>query len=116
MHYYQLKLQYDGSDYAGFQWQKDLSTIQQNLNRVLALCLRGKFTTAGASRTDSGVHALHQVMKLTCEEAIIENDLLKSLTQRLPRQIRILSLDPCAPLFHPSALATSKEYRYLFTN
>ncbi len=116
MFYYQLSLQYDGSSRAGFQWQKDLSTIQQDINQAAAKVLKGKFSTVGASRTDSGVHALHQVVKLSCEEEIQEAQLLRSLIQQLPTHIRLLSLARCSPLFHPSAHALSQEYRYLFTN
>lgn len=116
MHYYQVSLQYDGSDYAGFQWQKNLPTIQAEINQAFAKILKGKFSTTGASRTDSGVHALHQVVKLTCEEAYQERVLLKALRENLPSQIRVLSIEQCAPLFHPTAMATCKEYRYLFTN
>lgn len=116
MYYYQVSLQYDGTGFSGFQWQKDLPTIQTELNQAFAKILRVKFSTTGASRTDSGVHALHQVLKLTCEEPCEPNTLITALNQNLPNQIRVLSITPCAPLFHPSAMAISKEYRYLFTN
>ena len=60
-YYYKAKIQYDGTGYYGFQWQKDLRTIQDDVNQALAKLLPGKITTMGSSRTDTGVHALEQM-------------------------------------------------------
>ncbi len=68
----------------------------------------------GASRTDTGVHALEQIVKITTENPP-EFDLIK-LNETLPPQIQALSLEACEGDFRPSAHTVSKEYRYFFTN
>lgn len=116
MHYYRLKLQYDGTDFAGFQWQKGPATIQEELNHALSRIQSGKITTMGASRTDSGVHAHDQTVKITSEHPLSVATLSADLNSLLPRSIRCLSAEACDGTFHPAKDATLKEYRYLFTN
>lgn len=116
MNYYKATLQYDGTGYAGFQWQASAPTIQAALNQALALALPERFSTRGASRTDTGVHAREQVVRITSSAAVECDTLTKELARLLPPQIRCLNVDPCSGKFNPSADAVSKEYRYLFTN
>lgn len=116
MHYYRIKLQYDGTDFAGFQWQKGPATIQEELNHALSKIQIGKITTMGASRTDSGVHAHDQMVKITSENLLSISTLPADLNRLLPRSIRCRSAEDCAGTFHPARDATLKEYRYLFTN
>jgi tRNA pseudouridine38-40 synthase len=116
MNYYKAIIQYDGTNYYGFQWQKDIPTIQNDFNQALLQLIRGKVTTMGASRTDSGVHAAFQVVKITTEQELHCKDFLSKLGQVLPPQIRCLSLEVCEGSFKPSVDSTSKEYRYFFTN
>lgn len=56
MNYYKATVQYDGTNYCGFQWQKDIATIQNEINVALSTLVPGKITTMSASRTDTGVH------------------------------------------------------------
>ena len=116
MHYYHATIEYDGNDFAGFQWQKDCPTIQSEINRALGHLVVGKFSTMGASRTDTGVHALDQHVKLTLENEIECAVFLAKLNQELHPQIRCLTLLPCLGSFNPGADSRSKEYRYFFTN
>lgn len=116
MHYHRALLQYDGTDYAGFQWQEDAPTIQSELNQALSRMLSGKISTLGASRTDAGVHAWGQVVKLTTEVSFDGASLCERLNRELPAQIRCLSLVPCAGDFNPPVDAQEKEYSYFFTN
>jgi len=114
MHYTLAHIQYDGSAYLGFQWQSDLLTIQSELNRALGEIHPGKITTMGASRTDTGVHAVEQFVKITTENPIAFD--VKSLNAILPKNIRVVRLEVCDGDFKPSAHTVSKEYRYFFTN
>lgn len=116
MHYYKCKIQYDGTSYAGFQWQTGLETVQNDINNTLTKILPGKVSTVAASRTDTGVHALDQTLKITCEKIIEECSFLELFNKNLPDQIRCKSIQECDGLFRPSAEARSKEYRYFFTN
>lgn len=115
-HYYQATIQYDGTGYAGFQWQKDIPSIQHDFNLAVQKLLEGRFTTLGASRTDTGVHAMEQVVKISSQFKIDHPDFVKALNQMLPNQIRCLEFRPCRSDFHPAADPVAKEYRYFFTN
>jgi len=116
MNYYQARIQYDGTNYFGFQWQKDIPTIQNDFNLVLKKIIPEKVTTMGASRTDTGVHALDQIIKITTEFPIECGTFLTTLNQNLPAQIKCLDIIPCDGAFKPTITAVSKEYRYFFTN
>lgn len=114
MNYYKAILQYDGTDRAGFQFQTGLPTIQADLNLSLQQILDGKVTTRAASRTDKGVHAFGQVIKISAEDSSSLD--VARLNAVLPPHIRCLALSPCGGDFIPSVDQCSKEYRYLFTN
>lgn len=114
MNYYKAILQYDGSNRMGFQWQEGMPTIQGDLNLSLEKILEGKVTTRAASRTDKGVHAMGQVVKISAEDPSSLD--LEKLNGALPTHMRCLDLSSCAGDFIPSVDQLSKEYRYLFTN
>jgi len=114
MNYYKAILQYIGTDRAGFQYQVGMPTIQGDLNLSLQQLLVGKVTTRAASRTDKGVHAFGQVVKISAEDSSkLDAERLNAV---LPSHMRCLALTPCAGDFIPSVDQFSKEYRYLFTN
>jgi tRNA pseudouridine38-40 synthase len=114
--YYKATIQYDGTGYAGFQWQKDIPSIQNDFNQAIKKIIDGKITTMGASRTDTGVHAMEQVVKVTSENFIDCSLVVEQLTAELPAQIRCFQFVPCGGDFRPETHPTSKEYRYFFTN
>lgn len=116
MHYYKTTIQYEGTNYAGFQWQNGIQTIQSEFNLALAEVIEGKFTTIAASRTDTGVHAIEQIVKISAINPIDISSFLDKFNNALPREIRCISIDSCHGLFKPAAAAHSKEYRYFFTN
>jgi tRNA pseudouridine38-40 synthase len=113
--YYRATLQYDGTGYKGFQWQEGMPTIQNDLNLSLKSLIPGKISTLGASRTDTGVHAMEQIVKITSENPIDCSDFILNLNKALPSQIRCLNLAPTDGSFNPIMGNASKEYRYLFT-
>lgn len=114
MNYYKAIIQYDGTDRIGFQWQEGMPTIQGDLNLALESILTGKVTTRAASRTDKGVHAFGQVVKISAEDPSPLDT--ARFNTALPPHVRCLTLAPCPGDFIPSVDQTSKEYRYLFTN
>ncbi len=69
-----------------------------------------------ASRTDTGVHAIKQIVKITSEHPIACAEMVSQLNSTLPAQIRCREFVPCSGEFRPNSDSTSKEYRYLFTN
>jgi len=116
MYYYKTTIQYEGSNYAGFQWQKGIQTIQSEFNKALATIVDGKFTTMAASRTDTGVHAKEQIVKISCVQQLDLAFFFEALNFALPGDIRCINVEACEGLFRPAAQALSKEYRYFFTN
>lgn len=115
-YYYKATIQYDGTNYCGFQWQKDIPTVQKEFNQSLKQLINGNISTVGASRTDTGVHAVEQIVKITTDQKLEVSIFLSELNKKLPSQVRCLSISPCAGLYKPASDHVSKEYRYLFTN
>lgn len=114
---YQLKLQYDGFDYLGWQIQKEKSrTIQGQLNLALEkICKSKRIETIGSGRTDAGVHALGQIVKATIPQKLPINAISKGLNSLLPASIRVIEAKRCSLKFDPIRDAKYKEYRYFFT-
>ncbi|MES2526634.1 MAG: tRNA pseudouridine(38-40) synthase TruA [Bdellovibrionota bacterium] len=116
MNYYRAKIQYDGTDYTGFQWQKDRPSIQRDFNQALEKITGATFTTMGASRTDSGVHAFEQYIKITSQDEMNPEEMVSRLNKTLAPEIRCLEFIPSHKQFKPTNDCLSKEYRYFFTN
>lgn len=123
MYYYQLIIKYNGSQFKGFQFQPGLPTIQSTLNHALRKILSGKLSTRAASRTDTGVHANNQVVRLSCEQRILNEEdesdasfFLAGLNAELAPHIVCTSITKSHALFSPNSQSTAKEYRYFFTN
>ena len=116
MYYYKSIIQYEGTNYAGFQWQNGIQTIQSEFNSAISKLIDGKFSTTASSRTDTGVHALEQIVKISSCNPIEPASFLDALNKVLPREIRCIGIESCDGLFRPAAAAASKEYRYFFTN
>ena len=114
MNFHKAILQYDGTGRQGFQHSDGAQTIQGDLNLSLQTILKGDFTTRAASRTDKGVHALAQVIKISAEDATTLT--AAQLNTALPAHIRCLEISACAADFIPSIDQRTKEYRYLFSS
>lgn len=114
--YYKASFQYDGTGYFGFQWQKGIPTVQNDINLALQKLIPGKITTMSASRTDTGVHAFEQFVKITSETEINCATFVSLLNEKLPSQIRCREISPSTISFRPANDSISKEYRYYFTN
>lgn len=100
----------------GFQWQKDIPSVQNDFNQALAKVIPGPFTTMSASRTDTGVHAFEQFVKITSQDDVDLVNLVERLNKVLPSQIRCLEISLSNRAFKPTSDSISKEYRYFFTN
>lgn len=114
--YYRAVVRYDGTGYYGFQWQQGLPTIQGELNAALAKVLGENTSCGGSSRTDTGVHALGQVIRITSETEMDCRKLERALKLVLPSQIEVVSLEESEKEFRPARDSVSKEYRYFFSN
>ena len=110
-------IEYDGTDYFGFQRQiEDQPTVQSELERVLCQIVREPVTITGSGRTDSGVHATGQVISFDSEWRHTVADLQRALNANLPADIAILQLDKAEPSFHPRFDARRRAYEYHIYN
>ena len=116
MNRYKIKIQYDGSNFSGFQSQKDNSGIQNKIeSSITMLNNKDSVKLCGASRTDSGVHALGQVAHFDLNTNLSENDLKKAINARIEKEIRISDVRIVDKDFHSRFNARSKEYNYYCT-
>lgn len=108
-----LTIEYDGTDYFGWQIQKGKPTVQGEITKVLERILGEKIKLIGAARTDSGVHALRQVTHFkTRNEKLSTDSLSKALNSLLPADIVIKEVKKVPHSFHARYSAKSKIYRY----
>lgn len=109
---WKLTLSYDGTDFAGWQVQRDLPTVQGLLEGALARIEGAPVKTAGSGRTDAGVHALGQVASCSLQNPIPDHGLLKALNRLLPPAIRVTNASEASPDFHARRAAIAKTYEY----
>jgi tRNA pseudouridine38-40 synthase len=110
-----LILAYDGTAYCGWQRQKNGITIQEVLEDKLRLILGEPVTVKGSGRTDTGVHALHQVCNFTTTSNIPPEALSRALSS-LPEGISILKAEYVPDEFHSRYDVKSKVYEYRIWN
>jgi tRNA pseudouridine38-40 synthase len=113
---YKLEIAYDGTHYCGWQIQPNGITIEEVINQKLSELLREDIRVIGASRTDSGVHALGNVAVFDSETNIPGDKLSYALNQRLPNDIVVQSSCQVADDFHPRYCDTRKTYEYQIYN
>ncbi|HUN89179.1 MAG TPA: tRNA pseudouridine(38-40) synthase TruA [Terriglobales bacterium] len=107
-----LVLAYDGTDFAGWQTQPGLVTVQGCLVEAIARVTRENAVLHGSGRTDAGVHALGQVANFVTASPIPTANLVIALNDILPPSIRVLSAEEVAEDFHARKSARAKTYRY----
>ncbi|HEY4831674.1 MAG TPA: tRNA pseudouridine(38-40) synthase TruA [Waddliaceae bacterium] len=111
-HKYKITLVYDGTNYCGWQIQPNGVTIQEVLQEKLSIILRTDIEITGASRTDSGVHALAQIAHFSYDQEIDGYRFLASINGILPIDIRVKEIEKMPPSFHARYTATNKVYHY----
>lgn len=111
-----LEIAYDGTRYCGWQLQPGQPTIEAEINKALSDLLGEEITVIGASRTDSGVHALGNVAIFDTNSAIPAEKISFALNVRLPEDIRVQSSAQVAPDFHPRRTVSRKTYEYRILN
>ncbi len=111
-----LTIEYDGTNYHGWQRQPNGSSIQQKIESAIEKMTRQKITLIGSGRTDAGVHALGQTANFTCDTRLAPGELQNGLNSLLPGDIVIRECLAVAPQFHARYDAKSKRYRYCILN
>lgn len=107
-----LTVAYDGTNYHGWQVQKNGITIESELNRCLRALLGEDIQVIGASRTDAGVHALGNVAVFDTCARIPAEKISYALNQRLPEDIRIQKSEAVGLDWHPRYVSSRKTYEY----
>lgn len=113
---YKLIIQYDGTEYAGWQTQEKCNTVQQTITDAIELLLKEKINLIGSGRTDSGVHAAGQVANFRTENVIDIYRFKHSLNSILPHSISIRNMDEVSLDFHARYDAKRRIYFYLISN
>lgn len=113
MRWYKLTLAYDGSRFAGWQWQPDRRTVQATLEEMLSKVTGETIRVAAASRTDAGVHALGQVVSFTSETRLAPHTLWRALNARAPEDVYVVDVAPAPEGFHATRDSVCKRYRYV---
>ena len=107
-----LTLEYDGTDYVGWEKQKNGLGIQQVVEEAVERITGERPVLNGSGRTDAGVHALGQVASFTLQNRIAASDLQRALNAVLPDDVAVTSAEDVSLFFHARFSATSKTYRY----
>ncbi len=108
-----LVLEYDGTNYHGWQRQPDRPTVQGALEAALLQLTQQPITVFGAGRTDAGVHARGQVAHLVAEKEVDPVGWMRALNALLPHDIAVCQVEEVAPEFHARYSAKEKIYEYL---
>ncbi len=109
---FKLTLEYDGTDFLGFQVQARGRTVQGELERALAAICREPVRSHPAGRTDTGVHASGQVVSFGCATRLDAATLGRALNARLPRDLAVVEAVAAPAGFHARHSAIRRRYRY----
>jgi tRNA pseudouridine38-40 synthase len=107
-----LTIQYDGTEFHGWQVQGSLATIQGCLEAAVASVDEAPRSLVGAGRTDAGVHALGQVAHVDVSKGLAPEAWLRAINANLPRDVRVVAAAEVDEAFHARRSATNKVYQY----
>jgi tRNA pseudouridine38-40 synthase len=113
---YKLLLQYDGTDFHGWQIQDERRTVQGELTRALSLIDGRDVNVHGSGRTDAGVHAEGQVASVEIERDISTEKLRAAINGNIGRDVRVLDVETVPDDFHARYSAIEKTYVYRIVN
>ncbi len=111
-----LTLEYDGTEFVGWQVQPNGRSVQAVVEGALAELLGEPVRVAAAGRTDAGVHALGQVAAFTAPRALPLKAYVQGLNGHLPPDVAVVSAEEVADGFDPRRWSLGKRYRYLVSN
>ena len=109
---HKITLMYNGTEFSGWQIQKNAITIQEEVEKAFATILRQPVEMVGASRTDAGVHAMNYVAHSFFDTDIENERLMLGVNAVLPEGIRVKAIENCDEDFHSRYSAKSKTYIY----
>jgi tRNA pseudouridine38-40 synthase len=109
---FKLVLQYDGTDFNGWQIQPDERTVQGELTRVLSRIMKTDVRVTGAGRTDTGVHAVGQVANFRADTAMKPDEVIRAANSLLPPDVMVSAAEEAGPDFDARRNATARTYLY----
>ncbi|MDX9923638.1 MAG: tRNA pseudouridine(38-40) synthase TruA [Ignavibacteriaceae bacterium] len=115
MNNYKLTIQYEGTNYCGWQSQLNAPSIQSEITAAIKIILKSDINLIGSGRTDTGVHALGQVANFKIENKLDQEKLRYSLNCILPDDISIVKVDETDENFHSRFDAKLRTYLYIIS-
>ncbi len=115
MNNYKLTLQYNGTNYAGWQIQENAVTVQQKIIDAVKILLKDEVNLIGSGRTDAGVHAFGQVANFRTEAGLDIYRFQHSLNSILPQDISIFDISLVDDKFHSRFDAKKRSYIYFLS-
>ncbi len=118
MFIYQIKIEYLGTKFVGWQIQKNGLSVQEVIQKILSKYLKEKISLIGSGRTDAGVHALEQSAHFKTKREILKKNIFINSTNFFLSKypIRILNIKKKAKNFHARHSAVERTYKYLIVN
>ena len=113
---FKITLQYDGTDFHGWQMQGDLRTVQGELTNALSQIDSRPVIVHGSGRTDAGVHAKGQVASVNLQKDITAEKLRAAINGNVGKDLRAMAVEPVSEDFHARYSALDKTYRYRIVN
>ena len=110
---FKITIEYDGTSYCGWQIQKNETTVQGVIKKTLEKIIKkNNINVVGSGRTDSGVHALGQVFNVKLDTKMDENQILKAMNSKLPKDIRVIFSEIVVDDFNARFSALDRSYIY----
>ena len=117
MQRYKIKIEYEGTPFVGWQFQKNGQSIQEVIQKAIFKFSKEKVTVIGAGRTDSGVHALGQTAHFDLKKKISKKKILPAINQNIGNNsVTVLKINKTNKKFHARHDAKKRIYRYLIVN
>jgi tRNA pseudouridine38-40 synthase len=116
MRNFKATVEYDGTEFHGFQWQHATRTVQGELERAIAVRTGCAARVTGAGRTDAGVHALGQVVSFSADTQLSIARMAAALNSALPRDLTVREVEEVGAEFNARFKASSRLYTYLILN
>ena len=117
MQRYKIKIEYEGTPFVGWQFQKNGQSVQEVLQKAIFNFSKENVIVIGAGRTDSGVHALAQIAHFDLKKKIQKKNLLPAINQNISnKSVTVLKINRVNKNFHARYDAQKRTYEYLIVN
>ncbi len=117
MQRYKIEIEYEGTPFVGWQFQKNGQSVQEVLQKAIFNFSGEKTVVTGAGRTDSGVHALGQIAHFDLKKKIEKKNLLPAINQNIGnKSVTVLKINKINKKFHARHDAKKRTYQYLIIN